>query len=263
MSKNISDVQNWPDHRKIAIQKTGVKGVKHPAVFQDANTTHTQAIQAVFSLFVGLDPAIKGTHMSRFLDILHEQDPFVLSYSSLSGVLDTMLTRLNSLDAFIQSEFKWFISKTAPQSGRASFLDYDIAIDAQLCNDQVDFNTTLNVPVTTLCPCSKEISNYGAHNQRSIIQVQIQHHAPIALEPLIKHIEQQGSCELYGIIKRNDEKVVTEKAFENPKFVEDVVRDTAIMLEQQGFQRYRVTSENLESIHNHSAYAEVNKLKTF
>lgn len=260
----MKDVQNWPDTRGLAIQKTGVKGVKHPIRFKDTDTNGTQTVQscaATFDMYVGLDEAIKGTHMSRFLQILHDETPFTLSLSKLPTLTDTILTRLDALSAHISVSFDYFLSKTAPISKINSFLDYKVTITSQIVNHHVEHYLSLDVPVTTLCPCSKAISAFGAHNQRSNIISTIRlPRLDVSIQALIRVIEQQGSCELYGIIKRQDEKQVTEQAYENPKFVEDVVRDVALVLEQQGFHHYRVSSENLESIHNHSAFACIDKL---
>lgn len=266
--KVTEDVQSWPDHRQIPIHKTGVKNVVHPILFKDKNEQgewYQQSTQGLFDMFVGLPKEIKGTHMSRFMEILHREDPLTISIQTLPAILDNILTTLDADSASLQVTFNTFFKKTAPASGMQSFLDYKITLQSELTSKRNQNYLTLNVPVTTLCPCSKAISNYGAHNQRSIITATLlleKSSEKISILQLIRTLEAQGSCELFGIIKRPDEKILTEKAFDNPKFVEDVVRDCALAIENQGFKHYRVSSDNLESIHNHSAYALIDNLSS-
>jgi GTP cyclohydrolase I len=265
MSKlNIKDVQSQADFRDLAIDKTGVKGVKHPIVFEDFDENNAiikQNSHAIFDMYVGLCKNVKGTHMSRFLEILHQQKPLVIGIKHLSQLLDNTLTLLEAESAHVNIDFCYFLTKVSPVTKIESFLDYRVQFETKVENQNVTNYVTVKVPVTTLCPCSKEISEFGAHNQRSEIVVKLKlGNQILSLKSIIKLIEKQGSCELFGIIKRPDEKAVTEKAYENAKFVEDVVRDVALALESLGLKQYLVSSENLESIHNHSAYAQIDKL---
>jgi GTP cyclohydrolase I len=216
---------------------------------------------ATFNMYVYLPHDFKGTHMSRFVQILnhHERD---ISVDSFKEMLAEMSERLESEAGHIEMRFPFFINKKAPVSGVESLLDYDVTFIGEIRHGAPTLEMKVQIPVTSLCPCSKEISRYGAHNQRSHVTVQVRTQAFIWLEELIELVEQEASSELFGLLKRPDEKFVTERAYENPKFVEDMVRDVAQRLnEDERIAAYIVEAENFESIHNHSAYARISRDK--
>lgn len=250
----LEDVQSRLDTRNIAIDKVGIKHLLHPIrIKTQSGISHTVA---EFDLFVDLLATQKGTHMSRFVEILNQQD-WILSLPTLKEMLQLMLDRLDANAAYIDVSFPFFMKKKAPITHSEGFLDYQIKLFVQNIQQQERFIMQVRVPVTSLCPCSKEISSAGAHNQRSHITVHVETQEFIWIEELITLIESQGSCELFGLIKRPDEKYITERAYENPKFVEDMVRDIAALLAKDPrIQSFTVESENFESIHNHSAYAK-------
>lgn len=257
LASDLPDVQSRPDRRGLAIQRVGVKSVRHPLRLRTADGV--QATVATLDMYVALPATQKGTHMSRFLEVLHAQtDP--LDTGALAGLLRRMLSRLEAEDGEITLRAPMFRTKVAPVSGITSPMDYDVVLTARRV-DGVD-ETTLEVAVaaTSLCPCSKAISRYGAHNQRSLITIEA-HLSPgetMAPDDLIRIAEGAASCEVYGLLKRDDERYVTERAYENPKFVEDLVRDVATGLrEDSRIAWFAVSSENFESIHNHSAYARL------
>jgi GTP cyclohydrolase I len=250
----FEDVQNTPDIRKIAINKVGIRSIKHPVKIRDKNTNLQHTI-ATFNMYVHLPQHLKGTHMSRFIEILNlNEEEF--SIKTLAKVLYKMISRLNVNAGYIEASFPFFINKTAPVSGVKSLLDYEVTFIGEIKGGHYNQIIKLLVPVTSLCPCSKKISAYGAHNQRSHITVTARIKDHLYIEDLLKTIEQQASSELYGLLKRPDEKYVTEQAYDNPKFVEDLVRDVATALNtDKRIDAYTVECENFESIHNHSAYA--------
>ena len=255
----MKDVQNMPDDRNIAIDKVGIKDLKIPVVIQDRANGRQHTVADV-NFYVDLPHNFKGTHMSRFVEILNEyQDSFEIS--RLDEILKTARRRLHAQKAHIELTFPYFVKKYAPVSGAAATIDYVCTIAA--CsngNEKTDIELTVRVPVTSLCPCSKEISAFGAHNQRSIVTLTVRINSFIWLEELIRIVEEQASCELYGLLKRPDEKFVTERAYDNPKFVEDMVRDVAGALNRENrIDAYVVESENFESIHKHSAYASIER----
>lgn len=252
----LEDVQNSADERQIPINKVGVKDIRHPAVVKDRSGGEQHTI-ANFSLYVGLPKHFKGTHMSRFIEILnqHEKEITVRSFHEM---LFEISDRLEASTSHIEMSFPYFIEKTAPISGIKSLMDYDVSFIGQKINDELQVSIKVAVQATSLCPCSKGISNYGAHNQRSSITVTARIQGFIWIEEIIDLIEGEASCDLYSVLKRPDEKYVTEKAYDNPKFVEDIVRDVASRLDgDKRIAAYTVESENFESIHNHSAYALV------
>lgn len=256
----IPDVQNSEDTRRIAINKVGIRAIRHPVKIRDkgGDVRHTVAS---FNMYVGLPHNFKGTHMSRFVEILnsHERE---ISVESFPTMLQTMAARLEARSGHIEMSFPYFIAKTAPVSGVQSLLDYDVTLIGEIADGRITSTVRVVVPVTSLCPCSKEISNYGAHNQRSHVTVTARLNAFLWIEDLVQMVEAQASCELFGLLKRPDEKWVTERAYDNPKFVEDMVRDVAARLnEDPRIDHYVVESENFESIHNHSAYALIEKDK--
>jgi GTP cyclohydrolase I len=259
LSGEIPDVQGSPDARDIPIERVGVKGVRCPVVWQGESTRFPSVAQ--FNLYVMLPGEQKGTHMSRFIALVDEVAtgaPPSLDVHGLLGLHAIMLERLQSDRGRIEATLPLFIRKAAPVSGVHSLMDYELSvvIDGPLALPSL--NLRVVVPVTTLCPCSKTISRYGAHNQRSHVTIEVDADPALTPERLIRIAEQQASCELYGLLKRVDEKFVTERAYDNPKFVEDLIRDLAAGLKREPLvRRFVVEVENFESIHNHSAYARV------
>jgi GTP cyclohydrolase I len=254
----IADVQSSADHRQLAIDKVGIKSIRHPVkvLDKDGGIQHTIAN---FNMYVSLPHNFKGTHMSRFVEILNSHDREI-SVESFPTMLREMAKRLEALSGHIEMNFPYFINKTAPISHVQSLMDYDVSFIGDVCHDEVVQSIRIVVPVTSLCPCSKKISERGAHNQRSHVTVTIRTNEFIWIEELVQMVESQASCELYGLLKRPDEKFVTERAYDNPKFVEDMVRDVAAMFNKDPrILGYIVESENFESIHNHSAYALIEK----
>ncbi len=257
---SIADVQNSEDKRQIPINKVGIKDIRHPIRIKDHNGGEQHTI-ANFNMYVNLPHNFKGTHMSRFVEILNAQET-ELSVQSFHEMLDEMTDKLEAESGHIEMRFSYFVNKQAPVSKVESLLDYDVTLIGEKIKQHTIMKIKVVVPVTSLCPCSKKISDYGAHNQRSHVTVQISTKKFIWIEEIIELVESQASCELYGLLKRPDEKYVTEKAYNNPKFVEDIVRDIAMQLNQdQRIEAYIVESENFESIHNHSAYALIEQNK--
>ena len=251
----LPDVQASIDHRALAIQRVGVRGLRYPLALRaaDGSVQHTVA---TLEMTVGLPPEVKGTHMSRFVELL-EADRDAVDLAGMQAMFAEMLDRLEAQEGRIEVRFPFFMRKAAPVSGVESLLDMDAAIVVERSDDATT-STTLQVcvPVTSLCPCSKKISRYGAHNQRSHITIRARLRAGMALDELVRMAEEEASCEVFGLLKRPDEKWVTERAYENPKFVEDLVRDIALRLRADSrVASWTVESENFESIHNHSAYA--------
>jgi len=256
----IADVQASADSRRIAIDKVGIKDIRHPVRVRDRSDGEQHTV-ATFNMYVYLPHNFKGTHMSRFVEILnsHEKE---ISVNSFKEMLREMARRLESEKGHIEMRFPYFVNKRAPISGVQSLLDYDVTFIGEIRDGKPTMYIKVVVPVTSLCPCSKEISDYGAHNQRSHVTVQVRNRGFIWVEEIIDLVEQEASCELYGLLKRTDEKYVTERAYENPKFVEDMVRDVATKLNKDDrVGAYIVESENFESIHNHSAYALIERDK--
>ena len=251
----LPDMQGSPDHRQLAIQQVGVKGLRYPLALIDA-AGEVSATVATLAMTVGLPPEVKGTHMSRFVEMLERERP-ALGLRDLRQMFAEMLVHLQANSGRIELRFPYFIRKSAPVSGVASLLDIDAGIDVWAePGGVVEMALAVTVPVTSLCPCSKEISAYGAHNQRSHLSLRVQLRADMTLEELVRIAEEQASCEVFGLLKRPDEKWVTERAYDNPKFVEDLVRDIALRLRgDRRIAEWSVASENFESIHNHSAYA--------
>jgi GTP cyclohydrolase IB len=250
----IADVQNSADTRRIPINKVGIKDIRHPVRVKD-RTGGEQHTIAHFNMYVNLPHNFKGTHMSRFVEILnhHERE---ISVESFKDMLAEMTELLEAESGHIEMSFPYFINKVAPVSKVESLLDYNVTLIGERNSDDTFTNIKVVVPVTSLCPCSKKISDYGAHNQRSHVTISARTRGFVWIEELIDIVEQEASCELYGLLKRPDEKYVTERAYDNPKFVEDMVRDIAVRLNKdERILAYVVESENFESIHNHSAYA--------
>ena len=256
----IADVQGSADSRRIAIDKVGIKDIRHPVRVGDRNEGEQHTV-ATFNMYVYLPHNFKGTHMSRFVQILnsHERE---ISVGSFKEMLREMAERLESEAGHIEMRFPYFVNKRAPVTGVQSLLDYDVTFIGEIRKGRPVMYIKVVVPVTSLCPCSKEISEFGAHNQRSHVTVQVRNRGFMWIEEIIDLVEAQASCELFGLLKRPDEKYVTERAYNNPKFVEDMVRDVARVLnEDDRVGAYVVESENFESIHNHSAYALIERDK--
>ncbi|MES1987553.1 MAG: GTP cyclohydrolase FolE2 [Pseudomonadota bacterium] len=250
----IEDVQNTVDTRHIAIDKVGIKAIRHPVVVKDKSGGEQHTV-AMFNMYVHLPQQFKGTHMSRFVEILNMNE-HAISVESFETILREMVKRLEAESGHVEMTFPYFVNKAAPISGVKSLLDYEVTFIGEINQGKFDITVKVLVPVTSLCPCSKKISDYGAHNQRSHVTVTALINNFIWIEDIIDLVEKQASCELYGLLKRPDEKYVTERAYDNPKFVEDMVRDVAAQLSKEArIVAYTVESENFESIHNHSAYA--------
>ena len=256
----MPDVQNYADTRQIAINKVGIKSIRHPVKVKDKSTGVQHTI-ANFSMYVYLPHNFKGTHMSRFVQILNSNEREI-SIENFETMLRLMVERLEAESGYIEMSFPYFINKTAPISGVQSLMDYDVTLIGAIENGKYVHTTRVVVPVTSLCPCSKNISDYGAHNQRSHVTITARTNDFMWIEDFVAIAESQASCELYGLLKRPDEKYVTERAYDNPKFVEDMVRDVAAAIDREPrVDSYIVESENFESIHNHSAYALIERDK--
>lgn len=257
----LPDVQAVTDRRNVYINYVGIKALVHPVRIATA-AGEALATVAEVDMTVGLPPEVKGTHMSRFVEVMQSRHTS-LDAEAFAELLDAMIKRLDARNGMIDMRFPYFISKRAPVSGAESLLDYKARWRGEQTSEGARFTTQIAAPATSLCPCSKEISEYGAHNQRSIITITVQSDRLLPLEELAGIAEQEASCEVYGLLKRPDEKYVTERAYDNPKFVEDLVRDIALRLDADArIRHYTVEAENFESIHNHSAYARVERART-
>ncbi len=261
VTHNIPDVQSAEDIRRLAINKVGIKSIRHPVKVSDrkGGVQHTVAM---FNMYVGLPHNFKGTHMSRFVEILNSNEREI-SVESFEPMLREMVKRLEAETGHVEMTFPYFINKSAPVSGVQSLMDYEVTFTGEIREGgHYEFTMKIVVPVTSLCPCSKKISDYGAHNQRSHVTVTATLNDHLWIEEIVQLVEGQASCELYGLLKRPDEKHVTERAYDNPKFVEDMVRDVAGLLDAEPrISAFAVESENFESIHNHSAYAIIERDK--
>ena len=258
----LPDTQNTKDIRNIVINQVGIKDILHPINFVNRDNESYPTV-ANFTMTVRLPENVKGTHMSRFIEILNDGE-CSFGIDTFINLVQTVADKLDSSDAQIIVDFPFFRNKKAPSSGVESLLDYKVTLTGTIVNGEPDLTLKVVVPVTSLCPCSKSISKYGAHNQRSHITIEAKatKGETIYLEDLIDLAEEKASSELYAILKRDDEKVVTERAYENPAFVEDIVRDIAVELNaNKKVNFYCLESENFESIHNHSAYALITNQK--
>jgi len=254
--QEIPDVQGSIDVRMLPIDSVGIKNIRHPVVVSDRSGREQHTV-ATFSMYVGLPHNFKGTHMSRFVEILNQHGE-AISVKSFREMLGSMTGLLDAETGHIEMRFPFFITKQAPVTGAPSVMDYEVTFIGRSHAGESSMQAKVLVPVTSLCPCSKKISTYGAHNQRSHITLQVRLRDFVWIEELIEMAEGIASCELYGLLKRPDEKHVTERAYDNPKFVEDMVRDLALELNRdERIAAYTVESENFESIHNHSAYAMI------
>ena len=249
----LVDIQSSKDFRNISIDKVGVRGVKYPIRVLDRENEEQHTI-GNFTLTVDFPHHFKGTHMSRFLEVLNEHRREV-SVRGIPKILEALKERLDAERAHVEVTFPFFISKKAPVTEKAGMMEYTCGFIAE-SNGGIDFQMYLQVPVTTLCPCSKEISDRGAHNQRGYVTTRVRTKDHVWLEELIEMIEDSASCDLYPVLKRPDEKWVTEHAFDNPRFVEDMVREVATRFDEDDrIVSYEIEVENHESIHAHNAYA--------
>jgi GTP cyclohydrolase I len=254
----LKDTQNERDERRMPIDRVGVKSLRYPLQVRDKEHS-VQSTVATIQLTVDLPHHFKGTHMSRFIEVLSEHGP-VIHVENIRDILEKMCRRLESGCAHLEIEFPFFLGKKAPVSGAVGLMDYAVRFSATLENGRMDFVVTAIVPVTTLCPCSKAISTAGAHNQRGHVTLSVRCRKPMWIEDMVRLAEESASAELFSLLKRPDEKHVTEQAYANPVFVEDLVRNVAVRCEaDQNILWYRVEVENFESIHNHSAYALIEK----
>lgn len=256
-SPPINDVQTRHDSRNIPIDKVGVKDISYPVTVMDKNKKFQQTVARI-NLYVDLPHHFKGTHMSRFIEVLNTHREQI-ALDKLEPMLQEMKKKLGASSAHLEMEFPYFVEKRAPVSKAKGLMEYTCSFSASLA-DSFDFVLGIRVPVTSLCPCSKEISSYGAHNQRSLITVRVRYREFVWIEDLIELVEKCGSSPVYSLLKRPDEKFVTEQAYDNPKFVEDIVREvTENLLKNPSFSWFSVEVENFESIHKHSAYAYIER----
>ena len=253
------DVQNQKDHRKIPIDKVGVKNIRYPITVLDRENGTQQTVASI-NMYVNLPHQYKGTHMSRFIELLSQYSN--INLRSLPDILQAMKAKLNAESAHIEVVFPYFLNKSAPVSGAHGLMEYNVTFRGMLNGRGLDLVVEIKVPVTTLCPCSQEISDQGAHNQRGLVSLAVRFKRFIWIEDLISLVESSASSEVYSLLKREDEKFVTERAYANPMFVEDVVREVSRKLDEDpNIVWFSVDSENFESIHNHSAYAFIERDK--
>ena len=254
----MQDKQNERDHRELWIDKVGVRGLRFPIQIRDKAHV-VQNTVATIGMYVDLPKEFKGTHMSRFIEVLNAHGNMV-HVENITEILHRMQKKLNAATAHLEMEFPFFLTKRAPVTGMEGLMDYTARFDATASGKEIDFVLTVIAGVTTLCPCSKAIAKYGAHNQRGEVTVQIRSTKSVWIEDVIAMVERSASSELYALLKRQDEKAVTERAYENPVFVEDLVRNVALRLNaDRRVTWYKVEAENFESIHNHNAYACIEK----
>jgi GTP cyclohydrolase I len=256
----IEDVQGRADSRQVPINKVGIKDVYHPVRVRDRSGGEQHTV-ANFNMYVALPHNFKGTHMSRFVEILHRHEREI-SVDSFRAMLTEMTERLDATSGHIEMSFPYFVMKQAPVTKVESVVKYDASLIGEIHDGVEEMWIRVVVAATSLCPCSKRISDYGAHNQRSHVTVTAKTNGFLWIEDLVRKVEDQASCELFGLLKRPDEKWVTERAYDNPKFVEDIVRDVAAAMNAEPLiDAYVVEAENFESIHNHSAYALIERNK--
>jgi GTP cyclohydrolase IB len=250
------DVQNRKDHRQIPVDRVGVKNVHYPIVVLD-KTDKFQSTVASVNMYVNLPQDFKGTHMSRFIEVLNEHHGQI-NIRNFSQILEDLMKSLNAKAAHIELEFPYFVKKQAPVSKEQGLMEYICSYIVNRSDDKSEFLVGIQVPITTLCPCSKEMSSQGAHNQRGLVKVTVKFRKFFWIEDVIDLVESSASAPVYSLLKREDEKYITELAYQNPRFVEDVVREVTIKLRENGnFPWFQVEAENFESIHNHNAYALV------
>ena len=255
---SLHDTQASPDFRNLRIDKVGVKGLRYPIVVRD-RAHATQNTVATVTLAVDLPHQFKGTHMSRFIEVLQEHGSLI-HVESIPAILRALQERLQADSAHLELDFPYFIEKKAPVTGAPGLVDYQTCFDATLHGKDLRFKVAVTVPVTTLCPCSKAISERGAHNQRGQVRLEVTFSKTVWIEDLVALVESCASSEIFSLLKRPDEKHVTERAYDNPVFVEDLVRAVSVRCEAHpDIVWYRVEAENFESIHNHSAYAVIER----
>lgn len=256
--ESLHDMQSRPDYRELRVDKVGVRGLRFPIQVRD-KARSVQDTVATIGMYVDLPKEFKGTHMSRFLEVLNAHGN-VIHVENIPDVLRSLQAKLNSSTSHIEIEFPYFMVKRAPVSGGEGVMDYIARFDATACGLEIDFVLTVKANVTTLCPCSRAIAKYGAHNQRGLVTVALRFIKPVWIEDVVAMVESSASSGLYALLKRQDEKAVTEHAYENPVFVEDLVRNVALKLNAHPQVKwYKVEAENYESIHNHNAYACIEK----
>lgn len=259
-ARSLQDTQSQRDRRGIPIDRVGVRQLRYPMEVLDKARSRQHTVATV-ALTVDLPHHYKGTHMSRFVEVLNQFGP-ELHVENVPKLLRDLTTRLDSEKAHVTFDFPFFLEKHAPVTGAMGMMDYQVQFDASLSGKKVDFVVTTSVPVTTLCPCSKAISARGAHNQRGDVKFAIRFKKPLWIEDMISIVESSASSELYSLLKRPDEKAVTERAYDNPVFVEDLVRNVAARANKEpNITWYKVEAENFESIHNHNAYALIERKK--
>jgi GTP cyclohydrolase IB len=257
-AEKLHDMQSRRDYRELRIDKVGVRNLRFPIQVRD-KAHSVQNTVATIGMFVDLPKEFKGTHMSRFIEVLNAHGN-VIHVENIPDILRSLQKQLNASTSHIEIEFPYFMSKRSPVSHGESLMDYVARFDAAAVNGGIDFVLTVKAHVTTLCPCSKAIAKYGAHNQRGVVTVALRFLQPVWIEEVVAMIEASASSELYALLKRQDEKAVTERAYENPVFVEDLVRNVALKLNAHPQVKwYKVEAENFESIHNHNAYACIEK----
>ena len=255
----VEDIQNHKDDREIDIDQVGVKGISYPITVLDKNEGEQHTVARI-SMYVNLPRYYKGTHMSRFVEILNEHSRRI-SLQNFIEILEEMKRRLDAESSRMEITFPYFINKKAPVTGSQGFLEYQCSFKGSL-NKKPDLILIIHVPISTLCPCSKEISDFGAHNQRGEVRLQVRFRKFVWIEDLIRLVEDSASSDVYSVLKREDEKFVTERAYKNPMFVEDIVREIAQKLNlDRNITWFAVEAENFESIHNHNAYAYIEKHK--
>jgi len=258
----LADIQSRRDTRRIPIDRVGVRGLRHPIRVKDRNGGE-QSTVATFTMNVALPHEFKGTHMSRFVEILNADDGLhgehgAISVESFLRMPERVAERMDAAYSHVEMTFPYFMQKQAPVTGVRSVMDYEVTFIGEQSPDGSRLQVRVTVPVTSLCPCSKEISERGAHNQRGHVTVTVELKKFVWIEEIVEIVERAASCELYGVLKRPDEKHVTERAYDNPKFVEDIARDVALTLnDEERVGKYAVEVENFESIHNHNAYAQI------
>lgn len=256
----MKDIQNQFDDRNIPINKAGVKDISYPISLLTKDGGEQSTVGTV-NMYVDLPRHFKGVHMSRFVEILQNNYKKISTHKAVD-ILKKMLDSLNAKSAHLYLEFPFFLNKKAPVSKTEGMMEYICSFETSINENKHDFVLGVKVPITSLCPCSKEISKFGAHNQRSIATINVRYNKLVWLEELIDIAENAASCPVYPVLKRSDEKYVTEKAYKNPKFVEDIVREIAGQLDKDNrISYYKASSENFESIHNHNAYACIERTK--
>lgn len=252
----LHDKQSERDTRELHIHKVGVRGLRFPIQVMDKTRVHQNTV-ATIGMFVDLPKEFKGTHMSRFIEVLNAHGN-IIHVENIDEILFALQSKLNAGTSHLEIEFPYFMTKRAPVSGKEGVMDYQVRFDAAACGRETDLVMTVKVNVTTLCPCSKAIAKYGAHNQRGEVTVTLRSKSIVWIEEVIAMVEASGSSEMYALLKREDEKSVTERAYENPVFVEDLVRNVALKLKaHREITWWKVEAENYESIHNHNAYAYI------